>query len=65
MGRYENMTFVQEYANILILLFTILLTAHFLACLWYFVGLDISDGPSGEMVHGWVHREFSALKPPR
>ena len=60
LNKYENLTFVQEYANVLILIFVILLAAHFLACLWYVVGLE-NDVRHGVVELGWVQLEWDGL----
>ena len=58
LDKYENLIFVQEYANVFMLMFAILLTAHFLGCLWYVAGLDEFVDSNGQRVEGWVRREW-------
>ena len=56
--KYENLSKVQEYGGIAMLLVVIMSSGHLLTCLWYAVG-DYQEVLQGEVRYGWVEKEWS------
>jgi CRP-like cAMP-binding protein len=58
LAKYENLEFVQTWADVGGLIFSILLIAHMLTCIWYAIGLNDNFFDLGRHRPGWVLQEL-------
>lgn len=59
LAKYENLEFVQTWAGVGGLIFSIVLIAHMLTCVWYTIGLTDHFFHLGRHHHpGWVLQEY-------